>query len=189
MSPHRWVISYSLSHECKDCRVLKLKWDYGRTVNLIPTIAAVIYHKERHLRNSSQSFNILFNKDMMEETFPYTRWKEEKHRIVEFSQRYVSGSVRKTSSKIHDPPTMWFLFSVLQDATICITQSFYNPYLITYGSLRAGPAKHSARKSWIYFPVTIFVPLGKVFLSSQRLTFCIWKMGIIIATNPSCYEH
>ena len=32
--------------------------------------------------------------------------KKEKERFVEFSQRYVSCSVRKISSKVHDPPSI-----------------------------------------------------------------------------------
>lgn len=55
---------------------------------------------------------------------------------------------------------------------------------MTYGSLRAQMAKHSesGNPDFTFQPI-IFVALGKVHLSSQRLTSPIYKMGIIEIIN------
>lgn len=81
MSPCRWVYLHAIWWVKRRCRVLMLKWDYGRRRILMPEITSAPYLSERrHLRDFSQPSNILLSNEEMEERFPYIRWKKQKQK-------------------------------------------------------------------------------------------------------------
>ena len=183
--------SFVLFDEWKDCcpKAEGQLWQ-DRKSNFSNCSCSLLTIKKSTLEIQANCSTFFSTKNWWEKYFHTSGEKKEKERYVKFSQRHVSCSVRKISSKAHDPPSIWFLFSVSQDAPICVTHYFYNPYLIIYGSLRVGPAKGFSQEVLDLLPSYYLCIHRQGFSNSQRLTFPIWKMGIIVDTNLSCcYEH
>lgn len=152
----------------------------------MPEISCSLFIIKKSSWEISANQSILLNNEDTEETFPYIRW-EKKNRNKDLCS-FLKGIQWQCYENFLG--SSWPTFNMIsfhcvyQNAPVWIIYSFYNPYLITHGSLKAGMAKHWDSGSPGYFPSYCLCNLGQCLLISQRLTFPICKMGTIIVTNP-----
>ena len=146
-------------------RLLSQSWNLttaGQEISL-QQLQLFFTSKERHFRNSSQPFNILLNEELMGKIFPYIRWKKEKERLWSFLKDMsvaVSGKFPQKFMTCHQYDFFSLSHRMLQFVLHIIFITLISLHMAPW---EQGQTKDSARKSWIYFPVTIFVPIGKVF--------------------------